>query len=284
MNVWLWNQQDHRFEEPTTDISSSKLMAADSWLVEDGRVRAFDLHRTRFGDAAAQVGMGDVITDDFWAAVVEKIPAKGEWFPRVDVLDVSPDAERELAFRLRPAPTRKQELKVLIPPYSDPRITPNRKGPDIALLERVREDAGEQYSCDEVLLINGDGYVIEGATTSLLWWDEETLCAQDPELGALPGVTSAVILEEARARSVPIELRRVRPEELIEHEAWLVNALHGIRRVSELVDGRDFHDSVQRGDEPNQAWTKRRSGPHADAVRLGRWREWLETIRVAPGM
>lgn len=281
MNVWLWNQQDHRFEEPTTDISSSKLMAADSWLVEDGRVRAFDLHRTRFGDAAAQVGMGDVITDDFWAAVVEKIPAKGEWFPRVDVLDVSPDAERELAFRLRPAPTRKQELKVLIPPYSDPRITPNRKGPDIALLERVREDAGEQYSCDEVLLINGDGYVIEGATTSLLWWDEETLCAQDPELGALPGVTSAVILEEARARS---ELRRVRLEELIEHEAWLVNALHGIRRVSELVDGRDFHDSVQRGDEPNQAWTKRRSGPHADAVRLGRWREWLETNRVAPGM
>lgn len=284
MNVWLWNQQDHRFEEPTTDISSSKLMAADSWLVEDGRVRAFDHHRTRFGDAAAQVGMGDVITDDFWAAVVEKIPAKGEWFPRVDVLDVSPDAERELAFRLRPAPTRKQELKVLIPPYSDPRITPNRKGPDIALLERVREDAGEQYSCDEVLLINGDGYVIEGATTSLLWWDEETLCAQDPELGALPGVTSAVILEEARARSVPIELRRVRLEELIEHEAWLVNALHGIRRVSELVDGRDFHDSVQRGDEPNQAWIKRRSGPHADAVRLGRWREWLETNRVAPGM
>ena len=44
-------------------------------------------------------GMGDAITDDFWAAVVETIPAKGEWFPRVDVLDVSPDAERELAFR-----------------------------------------------------------------------------------------------------------------------------------------------------------------------------------------
>lgn len=284
MSVWLWNQQDRRFEEPTADISSSTLIAADWWLVEDGRVRAFDLHRARFGDAAAQVGMGDAITDDFWAAVVEKIPAKGEWFPRVDVLDVSPDAERELAFRLRPAPTRTQELKVLIPPYSDPRITPNRKGPDIALLERVREAAGEQYSCDEVLIINGDGYVIEGATTSLLWWDEETLCAPDPELGALPGVTSAVILEEARARSVPIELRRVRPEELIEHEAWLVNALHGIRRVSELVDGRDLHDSVQRGDEPNQIWAGYRGGPHADAVRLGRWREWLETIRVAPGM
>ncbi|MGO2986423.1 MAG: aminotransferase class IV [Brevibacterium aurantiacum] len=284
MNVWLWNQLDRRFEEPPADICSWTLIAADSWFVEDGRVRAFDRHRARFGDAAAQVGMGEAVTDEFWAALIEKTPATGEWFPRVDVLEISPEADRELAFRLRPAPPRTRELRVLVPPYPDPRRTPGRKGPDIALLEGLRTDAREQYGCDEVLLINEGGYVIEGATTSLMWWDEESLCTPDPELGALPGVTSAVILEEARARSVPVELRRVRPEELIEHEAWLVNALHGIRRVSELVDGRDLHDSVQRGDEPNQIWAEHRGGPHADAVRLGRWREWLETIRVAPGM
>ncbi len=284
MNVWLWNQQDRRFEEPPADISSSTLMAADSWFVEDGRVRALERHRARFASAASEMGIGETVTDDFWAAVVEEIPETGEWFPRVDVLEVSPDADRELAFRLRPAPPRTRELRVLVPSHSDPRTTPCRKGPDIALLEGLRTDAREQYGCDEVLLINGDGYVIEGATTSLLWWDEETLCAPDPELGALPGVTSAVILEEARARSVPVEFRRLRPEELFGHEVWLVNALHGIRRVREFVDGRDFHDSAQRGGEPNQAWTKRRSGPRADAVRLGRWREWLETIKVAPGM
>jgi len=284
MNVWLWNEQDRRFEEPTADISSWTLVAADSWLVEDGRVRAFARHPARFCDAAAQVGMGGTVTDDFWAAVVEKIPATGEWFPRVDVLEVSSDAERELAFRLRSAPTRTRELRVLVPPYSDPRSTPGRKGPDIALLEDVRTDAREQYGCDEVLLLGQDGHVVEGATTSLLWWDGDTLCVPDPEMGALSGVTSAVILEEARARLIPIEFRRLRPEELFGHEVWLVNALHGIRRVREFVDGRDFHDSAQRGGEPNQAWTKRRSGPRADAVRLGRWREWLETIKVAPGM
>lgn len=243
MSVWLWNQQDRRFEEPTADVGSWTLIAADSWLVEDGRVRAFDRHRARFGEAAAQMGMSNAVTDDFWAAVVEKFPATGEWFPRVDVLEVSPEADRELAFRLRPAPPRTRELRVLVPPYPDPRRTPGRKGPDIALLEDVRTGAREQYGCDEVLLIDGDGYVIEGATTSLLWWDEETLCAPDPELGALPGVTSAMILEEARNRSVPVESRRVRPEELAGNEVWLVNALHGIRRVREFVDERDIHDN-----------------------------------------
>lgn len=284
MSVWLWNQQDRRFEEPPADISSSTLVAADSWLVDDGRVRAFDRHRARFASAASEVGIGETVTDDFWAAVVEKIPATGEWFPRVDVLEVSSEADRELAFRLRQAPNRTRELRVRVPPYPDPRITPRRKGPDITLLEGLRTGAREQYGCDELLLINGGGYVIEGATTSLLWWDEETLCTPDPELGGLPGVTSAVILEEARARSIPIELRWARPEELVRHEVWLVNALHGIRQVSEFVDGRDFHDSVQSGDEPNQASTGHRGAPPADAVRLGRWREWLEAASVRPGM
>ena len=283
MNVWLWNQQDRRFAEPTSDISSWTLVAADSWLVEDGRVRAFDRHRVRFGDAATQVGMGHAITDDLWAAAIEKFPATGEWFPRVDVLEVSPDAERELAFRLRPAPTRTQELKVLVPPYSDPRSTPRRKGPDIALLEGLRTDAREQYGCDEVLLINGDGYVIEGATTSLLWWENETLCFPDPELGALPGVTSAVMLGEARARSVPVESRRVRPEELAGNEVWLVNALHGIRRVREFVYGRGGQSSRNDAAEVSSGTWNSSNSRHEHESKFCRWREWLETVRVPPG-
>lgn len=284
MNVWLWNQRECRFQEPLADISSSTLMAADSWFVEDGRVRAFDRHRARFGDAAAQVGMGSAITNGFWAAVVEKIPATGEWFPRVDVLEVSPDADRELAFRLRPAPPRTRELRVLVPTYPDPRRTPGRKGPDIALLERVRTEAREQYGCDEVMLVNGGGYVIEGATTSLLWWDESTLCAPDPESGALPGVSSALILEEARARSFPVEFRQVRPEELAGHEVWLVNALHGIRRVREFVDERDMHDKSPCCRETHQPLAGHGDLTHESAVRFGDWRTWLETVKVLPGV
>lgn len=269
MTVWIWNELVGRLEEPAGDFSTWLLQAADSWFVQDGRVRALDRHRARFADAAAQVGLVDVVTDDFWAAVVEKLPATGEWFPRVDVLESPADGSWVLAFRLRPAPQRTSELRVLVPSHSDPRSTPGRKGPDIALLEGVRAEAREQYGCDEVLLLSEDGCVIEGATTSLLWWDGDTLCVPDPPLGTLPGVTSAVILDEARADSISIEYRRVVPEELADHEVWFVNALHGIRRVTEFVDARS---------ESRQ--TRRQRGTPDE---FERWRGWSErSMRPLP--
>lgn len=231
MTVWVWNSQEARFEEPPEDVDTWTLLAADSWLVVDGRVRAFERHQVRFADAAEQVGVGVLVTAEFWASVVDKIPETGEWFPRVDVLGPVTGGFRMLAFRLRSAPPRTRELRVLIPPYSDPCSTPGRKGPDIALLERLRSQAREEYDCDEVLLLSEDGYVIEGATTSLLWWDGNTLCAPDAAMGALSGVTSAVILNEARDQSITVEYRCVRPGDLFGCEAGLVNALHGIRPI-----------------------------------------------------
>ena len=279
MTVLLWNSQESRFEEPMEDVGMWTLLAADSWLVVGGRVRAFDRHQARFADASGQVGVGDLVTDEFWASVVEKIPKTGEWFPRVDVLETVPGGSRMLAFRLRPAPPRTRELRVLIPRYSDPRNTPRRKGPDIALLERLRKQAREEYDCDEVLLLSEDGYVIEGATTSLLWWDGDTLCIPDPERGALPSVTSAVIVEGARARSVPVEHRRVRPEELISHEVWLVNALHGIRRVKWFVNVQDGG-----GREPSGRTRRPRTGSadRADdpVERFEHWKDRMEAARV----
>lgn len=275
MTVWVWNSQESRFEEPPEDVDTWTLLAADSWLVEDGRARAFDRHQARFADAAEQVGVGDLVTTEFWTSVVEKIPETGEWFPRVDVLETAPGGSRTLAFCLRPAPTRTRELRVLIPPYSDSRSTPGRKGPDIALLEFLRTEARDEYVCDEVLLLSEGGFVIEAATTSLLWWEGDTLCASDPGLGALPGVTSAVILDEARARSIPVDFRRVRPEELNEHEVWLVNALHGIRRVREFVDGRSEFPQTHEQPETDhellswQQWSESRCHPISlDAVDL----------------
>lgn len=275
MSMWTWDPQERRLEEGASDADSPRLLAADSWYVNDGRVRALELHRQRFSAAASDLGIPDAGSDDFWDAVIERFPQTGEWFPRVEIVKAPSADSLMLGFRMRPSPKRTQELRVLIPPYVDPRSTPQRKGPDIPTLEELRSRARNEHSCDEVLLLNEDGLIIEAATTSLLWWEGETLCLPDPELGPLPGVTSSVIVDEARRSSIEVVPRRVRPEDLNGHEVWLVNALHGIRRVIEFVDARsDSGTSV-----PDRRRDQMEAGilyqSDAASGRFERWRRWL---------
>src|SRR5258706_16308816 len=44
---------------------------------------------------------------------------------------------------------------------------------------------------DEALLLNSDGYVVEGSTSNLFWIRDETVCTSPLSSGFLPGVTRA---------------------------------------------------------------------------------------------
>lgn len=225
MKTWTWNSHEKIFEDRE---NTGTLWAADSWFVDNGTVRALDDHRRRFSEAARELGFADAGSEDFWSALIDLIPRSGEWFPRAEIIG---DNDPVLGFRLRPAPVRTDELSVWVPPFTDPRQRPRTKGPDIALLGDLRARAHEEHLCDEVLLVDEQGFAIESATSSLLWWHSETLCAPHPDLAQLLGVTSSLILGEAHRRAISIGYRRALPEDLYGHEVWLVNALHGIRRI-----------------------------------------------------
>lgn len=225
MTTWTWDDRKRRFEEAETD---GTLSAADSWFVRDGKVRALDRHRSRFSATARELGFSEPSSEEFWAELVDLIPSIGEWFPRVEIIG---DDDPVIGFRLRPSPTRTDELRVWTPPFSDPRQSPYVKGPDIGLLEDLRARARAEHNCDEVLLVDERGFAVESATSSLLWWDSQTLYVPHPELVQLPGVTTSLIQAEARKRSIEIAFRHSSPADLSGHEVWLVNALHGIRRV-----------------------------------------------------
>lgn len=225
MTIWTWDTQQRKFVAGGGD---GELLLADSWFVDASRVRAFDRHRRRFSKAAIELGCTDADSADFWSGLIDLIPRSGEWFPRVEILG---DDESALGFRLRPAPPRTDELNVWIPPFADPRQHPETKGPDIARLGELRTRAHEEHKCDEVLLVDEHGFAVESATSSLLWWEDETLCVPHPDLAQLPGVTTSLIQAEARKRSIEVAFRRSSPAELSGREVWLVNALHGIRRV-----------------------------------------------------
>lgn len=205
------------------------LLAADSWLVDDGRVRGLDLHHRRFAAACAEVGgVSYMDVDAFWVAVIGLLPREGAWFPRVELADH--DGGARLVARIRPAPPRTSEATVWVAPAGDPRRHPHRKGPDLDRLGKLRAEA-LATGANEALLTAADGSVLEAANSSLLWWDDDELCVPDPALPVLAGVTRQLIEKHAAQLGIGVRRQRVPLAALANREAWLTNALHGIRPV-----------------------------------------------------
>jgi branched-subunit amino acid aminotransferase/4-amino-4-deoxychorismate lyase len=207
------------------------LLAADSWLVVDGCARAVERHWARFFASCSEHGVEPEALAAFRDRVERALPAGGRWFPRVELRE-----DGELALRMRPAPPREPTVVAWIADVPDPRHAPRRKGPDLERLAALRERAAA-HGAGEAMLVDADGRLLEGAFTSLLWWEEETLWAVPDEAPILPGVTRALLIDLARESDTAVAHRRPAPQELAGRETWLVSALHGIRAVTSWADG-----------------------------------------------
>ena len=224
----------------------SGLAAADSWLVTDDRARFLDAHRDRF--LAACASRSQPIEPDFWAAAITSLPRAGRWFPRAELTTAG-----ALRLRIRPAPPPSRDLTAWLADQPDPRWQPRIKGPDLPALVRLRERA-VRAGASEALLTTPDGIVLEGTTTSLLWWEDDELCVPDPDLPVLPGVTTLAIQRRARAAGITVRPVRAPVSRLSGREAWLVNALHGIRPVMRW---------------PGESWAA------CPVTRAASWQHWL---------
>jgi branched-subunit amino acid aminotransferase/4-amino-4-deoxychorismate lyase len=153
---------------------------------------------------------------------------------------------------VRPAPPREPTVVAWIADVPDPRRAPRRKGPDLERLAALRERAAA-HGAGEAMLADADGSLLEGAFTSLLWWEEETLWAVPDEAPILPGVTRALLIEHARESDTAVAHRRPAPRDLAGRETWLVSALHGIRAVTRWADGGPAAGAAPRA----AAWQRR---------------------------
>lgn len=228
------------------------LLAADSWLVDDGRVRGWDLHWARFRGAVGASGVAAERLDQLQDEVRAGTPSQGRWFPRVECTD-----RGELTWKLRVAMAREPFVSCVAEPMSDPRSSPRVKGPDLDRLTALRAaiDAGE------ALVAAPDGTLREGLLSSLMWWDGDVLCVVDESEAILDGVTRRLLLGLAEADGVAVERRRPLLGDLRGCEVWLTSALHGIRAVS--------------------AWPP--DGPPAGApMRAAHWQTNLEACAMIP--
>ena len=69
---------------PVADEPTGPLLAIDSWLVDEGAVRGYDLHWARFGGWCAELGVPEPVLARFRVAVTAALPRTGRGFPRVE--------------------------------------------------------------------------------------------------------------------------------------------------------------------------------------------------------
>lgn len=216
-----------RFEKVDFAIAE-QLSVADSFLVENGAVRAIDRHFARFRQSVSNPNLIDF--ELFEKAVIELIPKSGNWFPRLEYRAFQPEGE-QFFLRLREAPERTETLTLWTCPEADPRLEPRVKGPDLSVCQKLRRKAN-LHGCDEAVLLSADGFVADGALSAIMWWQDDVLCAPDDRTDWLPSITRELVLEIAQQAGFETNLAHSRPEDLPGCEVWSLSALQGIRAVT----------------------------------------------------
>jgi len=81
----------------------------------------------------------------------------------------------------------------------------------------------------DALLVRADGYVAEGTSWNLFWWDNGTLYTPAEELGVLPGIGRSRVME-----LVGVQEARMPVSALAGRSLFLVNAVRGIVEIAML--------------------------------------------------
>jgi len=221
------------------------LKVADSFLVEDGRVRSIDKHFQRFSDWVLQIDSEESkLLKGFFAEVKRLIPRTGRWFPRLEYHAEAAVGNR-LFLRLRPAPRKMESITLWTYPDSDPRHNPAVKGPDLSLCQQLRRHAN-MNGADEAVLLSESGMVSEGALSSLIWFRGDRLCSSDNSTTWLPSITREEVFGIAEAMGLATELESIRPEELCSLPIWALSSLNGIMPVTRWVG---LNDSIPESNQ-----------------------------------
>ena len=239
----MLDSEFYRFESgvlvPCSDsVSDIKLAAADSFLVENGAVRSLQQHLDRFAGWVTAVSP-DLTSalPAFYAAFIDLIPRTGRWFPRLELHLANPGggpSVDSLYVRLRTAPEQLGELTLWTLDEPDPRLAPAVKGPDLSLCMQLRRKA-QLHGADEAVLLDSNGYVAEGALSSLVWWRGDVLCAPDDQNQWLESVTRNEVFAIAESLGINTRLEHAKPADLVGLEIWALSSLQGIRAVRDWV-------------------------------------------------
>lgn len=238
---------------------------ADSFRVRShggvAEVRGLALHLERFRTAAISTGAApasarsaasaqhdaavlaalEQAVDNFIASALPRIAAAGDGFPRLelwhepDALQGSPLSAlgaHALTLALRPLPALRDNIALVATDRPREIKYPAVKGPNITTYAALATRLG-----GEALLLDEAGRVIEGTTTSLVWWHADGTGGVAAAQDRVASVTERLVRRIAHDLGDSIRAEHRTPLELTRIEVWAVNALHGIRPVVS-IDGQ----------------------------------------------
>ena len=225
--------------KPVIESSSEvQLKVADSWLVEEGRVRSLTAHFDRFGSWVIQEDPNQQqYLIGFFAEIKRLLPREGRWFPRMEYHAEQPSNLR-LYLRLREAPSKIESVCLWSYPEPDPRMNPTVKGPDLSLCQQLRRHAN-MNGADEAVITDAKGFVAEGALSALVWWRGDVLCSSNDQTKWLPSITRDEVASIASQMGFEVRVENVKPQELARLPIWALSSLNGIMPVRSWVGVSD---------------------------------------------
>lgn len=221
--------------------------------VYSGRPFRLDEHLARLLSTLEAIRIPNPHTLADWKAIVAELVARHGWEDQAIYLQVTRgvEARRNHAF---PGP----EVRPTVFGYSEPLLPPDdslrARGvaaasaadirwlrcdlKSISLLANclLRQHAVDQ-GCAETVLFR-DGFLTEGAVSSIFVCKNGVLLAPPRSHLMLPGITYDVVLEIARARGLPFQVREVLESEVRNaDELWLTSSGREVLAITSL-DGR----------------------------------------------
>lgn len=186
--------------------------------VRDGRIPFLDRHLARLERSLRQLGLSRPSQDV--AALVRPFAETGDSVLRVEVLDGR-------------ASVTVRELPPLDPPAvitaSEPHRPYAHKTTERGCFVTAALEA-EQAGADDALLLTADGLVAEGTVWTLCWWEGDRPRTSTLELGILPGIGRARVLELV----AQAEEGWYRRAGLAGKSLFLTNAVRGVVPIAAL--------------------------------------------------
>ena len=212
----------------------------ETMRVREGRIPFLSRHLARLERSLRELGLPRGSQD--LAALVTPFSATGDAVLRLELRD----GHATVTVRALPPVVAPAVIAATEPHQPYPHKTTERD----CFVDAAAEAEGAE--ADDAVLLTHDGLVTEGTVWSVFWWDGAALRTPTLDLGILPGIGRARVLELVGR----VDQGRYAREQLAGRSLFLTNAVRGVVPIASL-DGSPVPPDPRTAELAQRFWPAR---------------------------